>query len=143
MLFQHNLENKKCPKSLVLEHPMNPNNRFFFFFFHFYLLRLDRLFVLLETGSTPYTRQAAATQLGEVTQFHPHELHHLLHRIYRLLSSSSWETRLAAAQAVAAVVKHTPPWEPIPGGKCGKQSNMLQINYVLGSMFYRKTHTNV
>ncbi|XP_026686153.1 TATA-binding protein-associated factor 172 isoform X2 [Diaphorina citri] len=76
--------------------------------------RLDRLFVLLETGSTPYTRHAAATQLGELQRLHPHELHTLLRRTYCLLRSNSWDTRLAAAQAVGAVVRHTPPWSPMP-----------------------------
>uniref|UniRef100_A0A8D8QXG5 TATA-binding protein-associated factor 172 n=1 Tax=Cacopsylla melanoneura TaxID=428564 RepID=A0A8D8QXG5_9HEMI len=79
--------------------------------------RLDRLFVLLESGSTPYTRQAAATQLGELQRLHPHELHTLLRRTYNLLRSSLWDTRVAASQAVGAVVKYTPPWNPPEGNE--------------------------
>ena len=29
--------------------------------------RLDKIFILLETGSNPQTRKLAATQIGEVT----------------------------------------------------------------------------
>ena len=31
--------------------------------------RLDKIFILLETGSNPQTRKLAATQIGEVTRF--------------------------------------------------------------------------
>lgn len=43
--------------------------------------RLERLFLLLDTGSTAVTRKAAAQQLGEVQKLHPHELHNLLSRV--------------------------------------------------------------
>ena len=43
--------------------------------------RLDRLLVLLDTGSNPVTRKAAAQQLGEVQKLHPHELNNLLRRV--------------------------------------------------------------
>ena len=43
--------------------------------------RLDRLLLLLETGSNPVTRKAAAQQLGEVQRLHPHELNSLLRRV--------------------------------------------------------------
>nr|CAD7594396.1 unnamed protein product [Timema genevievae] len=77
------------------------------------LSRLDRLFVLLETGSSPVTRRAAAQQLGEVQRLHPHELHNLLSRITTYLHSPSWETRIAAGQAVEAVLRHVPQWDPV------------------------------
>ncbi|XP_067006130.2 TATA-binding protein-associated factor 172 [Anabrus simplex] len=76
--------------------------------------RLDRLFVLLETGSSAVTRKAAARQLGEVQRLHPHELHHLLARITTYLHSPAWETRIAAGQAVEAVIQNVPQWDP-PG----------------------------
>lgn len=76
--------------------------------------RLDRLFVLLETGSSAVTRRGAATQLGDVQRLHPHELHTLLARIARLLRSSVWDTRVAASQAVRAVLSSVPVWDP-PG----------------------------
>lgn len=47
----------------------------------FYCFRLDRLLVILDTGSTPVTRKAAAKQLGEVQKLHPHELPNLLNRV--------------------------------------------------------------
>ncbi|XP_043653491.1 TATA-binding protein-associated factor 172 [Drosophila teissieri] len=74
--------------------------------------RLDRLFILLETGSTAATRQAAAKQIGEVQKLYPHELHALLNRLVGYLHSPSWETRIAAAQTVEAILKQVPPWQP-------------------------------
>ncbi|XP_022171117.1 TATA-binding protein-associated factor 172 [Myzus persicae] len=74
--------------------------------------RLDRLFILLETGSSSVTRKAAANQLGQVVRLHPHELEPLLERISTYLRHSSWETRIAASQAIEAVIKQIPPWCP-------------------------------
>ncbi|RZF48832.1 hypothetical protein LSTR_LSTR003212 [Laodelphax striatellus] len=76
--------------------------------------RLDRLFVLLETGSSAVTRRAAATQLGEVQRLYPHELHKLLTRLNALIRSPTWETRIAAGQAVQAILDNVPQWDP-PG----------------------------
>ena len=88
------------------------------------------MFVLLETGSTPAIRKAAANQLGEVRIYslclhpsfninylqvqksHPQELLSLLKKILKYLYHSNWETRLAAAQAVEAVLKNVPVWKP-------------------------------
>ncbi|KAK3929318.1 TATA-binding protein-associated factor 172 [Frankliniella fusca] len=74
--------------------------------------RLDRLFVLLESGSSAVTRKAAACQLGEVQRLHPHELHNLLGRILTYLHSQNWDTRIAAGQAVQAIVSNVPEWDP-------------------------------
>ncbi|XP_030750463.1 TATA-binding protein-associated factor 172-like [Sitophilus oryzae] len=74
--------------------------------------RLDRLFVLLETGSTSVTRSAAAKQLGEVQRLHPHELNTLLFRTASYLRSPSWDTRIAASEAVRAIVNNVPQWNP-------------------------------
>lgn len=74
--------------------------------------RLDRLFLLLETGSTPLTRKAAALQLGEVQKLHPHELKNLLVKVRQYLHSTSWDTRIAASQAVEAIVGNVPLWFP-------------------------------
>ncbi|KAH8236804.1 hypothetical protein KR026_011206 [Drosophila bipectinata] len=73
---------------------------------------LDRLFILLESGSTAATRQAAAKQIGEVQKLYPHELHSLLNRLVGYLHSTSWETRIAAAQTVEAILKQVPQWQP-------------------------------
>lgn len=72
------------------------------------------MFVLLESGSSLATRSAAAKQLGEVQKLHPHELHTLLVRLSGLLRSPLWDTRVAAAQAVKAILLATPQWSPQP-----------------------------
>ncbi|XP_053244740.1 TATA-binding protein-associated factor 172 isoform X4 [Podarcis raffonei] len=79
--------------------------------------RLDRLFILLDTGTTPVTRKAAAQQLGEVVKLHPHELHNLLAKVLIHLRSTNWDTRIAAGQAVEAIVKNVPEWNPTPRPK--------------------------
>lgn len=79
--------------------------------------RLDRLFILLENGTTLTTRNAAAKQLGDVQKKHPHELNELLARLLKYLQSKEWDTRLAAAEAVKAVVAQVPLWTGRPGEK--------------------------
>ncbi|XP_061645267.1 TATA-binding protein-associated factor 172 isoform X2 [Phyllopteryx taeniolatus] len=79
--------------------------------------RLDRLFILLDTGTTPVTRKAAAQQLGEVVKLHPHELNNLLSKVLTYLRSPNWDTRIAAGQAVEAIVKNIPEWNPGPNPK--------------------------
>uniref|UniRef100_A0A182M311 TATA-binding protein-associated factor 172 n=1 Tax=Anopheles culicifacies TaxID=139723 RepID=A0A182M311_9DIPT len=74
--------------------------------------RLDRLFILLESGTAAVTRKAAAKQIGEVQKLHPHELHNLLSRLLTYLHSNSWDTRIAASQAVQAILANVPQWEP-------------------------------
>ncbi|XP_023219051.1 TATA-binding protein-associated factor 172-like, partial [Centruroides sculpturatus] len=73
----------------------------------------DRLFLLLDTGSSPITRKAAALQLGEVQKLHPHELRNLLAKVRQYLHSSSWDTRIAAGQAVEAIISNVPQWNPV------------------------------
>lgn len=74
--------------------------------------RLDRLFILLESGSSAVTRRAAAKQIGEVQKLHPHELHNLLNRVSVILHSLHWDTRIAASQAVQAILENVPQWRP-------------------------------
>ncbi|XP_004536960.1 TATA-binding protein-associated factor 172 isoform X2 [Ceratitis capitata] len=74
--------------------------------------RLDRLFILLESGSSAVTRRAAAKQIGEVQKLYPHELHALLNRLIGYLHSTSWDTRIAASQAVEAILQNVPSWNP-------------------------------
>uniref|UniRef100_A0A8C7DY64 B-TFIID TATA-box binding protein associated factor 1 n=1 Tax=Oncorhynchus kisutch TaxID=8019 RepID=A0A8C7DY64_ONCKI len=78
---------------------------------------LDRLFILLDTGTTPVTRKAAAIQLGDVVKLHPHELNNLLSKVLTYLRSPNWDTRIAAGQAVEAIVKNIPEWNPSPKPK--------------------------
>ncbi|KAL5254709.1 hypothetical protein ACHWQZ_G014221 [Mnemiopsis leidyi] len=72
--------------------------------------RLDRLLVLLDTGSTAVVRTAAAKQLGDIQQSHPLELQNLLQRVYVHLKSKTWESRIAAGEAISAIVQHVPLW---------------------------------
>ena len=60
------------------------------------------------------TRRAAAKQIGEVQRLHPHELHNLLSRLIVFIHSNSWDTRIAASQAVQAILEHVPQWNPKP-----------------------------
>lgn len=76
------------------------------------IFRLDRLFILLESGSSAVTRRAAAKQIGEIQKLYPQELHTLLNRLIGYLYSTSWETRIAAAQAVEAILSNVPEWKP-------------------------------
>ncbi|XP_063825309.1 TATA-binding protein-associated factor 172 [Ostrinia nubilalis] len=90
--------------------------------------RLDRLFVLLEAGAGAATRRAAARQLGEVQKAHPEELHRLLSRLMKHLRSPAWETRIAASQAVEAILANVPEWHPSPftGKKEEKEKTDLE-----------------
>ncbi|XP_063696221.1 TATA-binding protein-associated factor 172 [Culicoides brevitarsis] len=76
--------------------------------------RLDRLFILLESGSAAVTRKAASRQIGEVQKLHPHELHNLLNRTIGYLHSNTWDTRVAAAFAIQAILENVPIWDPKP-----------------------------
>ena len=83
--------------------------------------RLDRLFILLESGSNPGTRRAAASQLGEVVALRPGELLRLLARLRCLLTNKEWDTRLAAAQALESILAKVKVWQP--GQEKGDDSN--------------------
>ncbi|RKP03993.1 hypothetical protein CXG81DRAFT_8812, partial [Caulochytrium protostelioides] len=74
--------------------------------------RLDRLVLLLHTGSTPMIRSTAAKQLGEIQKQHPEDLYHLLARVLVHLRSLSWETRAAASQAIYAIAQNVAVWSP-------------------------------
>ena len=71
--------------------------------------RLDRLFTLLSTSTSASARNLAAQQLGEVQKTYPEEFHNLLSRLHPLLRSKRWETRIAAAGAITAILKELPP----------------------------------
>ncbi|CEG64225.1 Putative TATA-binding protein associated factor Mot1 [Rhizopus microsporus] len=74
--------------------------------------RLDRLVLLLDTGSTTAVRRTAAQQLGEIQKQHPGELYNLLSRVAVHLRSKAWDTRLAAGQALEAIAANVPAWDP-------------------------------
>lgn len=73
--------------------------------------RLDRLFILLDTGSNESIRLAAAKQLGEVQRVQPSDLDYLLRRIKEYSGKSIWETRVAAGQATRYVLENVVPWQ--------------------------------
>lgn len=74
--------------------------------------RLDRLILLLDTGSTQVIRQTAAQQLAAIQKDHPYELYNILGKLMPHIRSKSWETRTAAALAMSTVIKHVPLWDP-------------------------------
>lgn len=84
----------------------------------------------MESGSSAVTRSAAAKQLGEVQKLHPHELHTLLARITVYLRSTSWESRVAAGEAVRAVLNNLPVWNP-NGTNIKKGIIRSNHNYIL------------
>ncbi|CAL7935310.1 unnamed protein product [Xylocopa violacea] len=108
--------------------------------------RLDRLFILLETGTNAVTKRAAAQQLGEAQRLHPHDLHHLLARVSTLLKSPQWDTRVSAAQAVQAILAQVPPWDPEPIKKETqdgetKRNNRLNLEeFDMGKVLARSSH---
>ncbi|ODQ82572.1 hypothetical protein BABINDRAFT_164345 [Babjeviella inositovora NRRL Y-12698] len=74
--------------------------------------RLERLVILLETGSTQFIRNTAADQLSDLAKGHPEEILNLLGRVYPYLKNKKWETRVAAARAFGGIVNHSELWDP-------------------------------
>ncbi|KAG1666532.1 hypothetical protein FOA52_014429 [Chlamydomonas sp. UWO 241] len=73
--------------------------------------RLQKLFNLLEGGSSEATRKAAARQIAEIAQAHPEQLPSVLRKVSACVYSKSWDTRIAAGEAIAQLadifVHHT------------------------------------
>lgn len=74
--------------------------------------RLERLVILLDTGSTQFIRNTAADQLSDLAKAHPEEILNLLSRVYPYLNSKKWETRTTAARALGGIVNHAELWDP-------------------------------
>jgi len=58
------------------------------------------------------------------------------------LRSPNWDTRIAAGQAVEAIVKNIPEWNPTPKPKDGEMS-IPRLHYwriLFFVIFYRKAH---
>lgn len=89
--------------------------------------RLDRLVVLLETGSTPFIRNTAADQLSDLAKGHPEETISLLGRVYPFLKAEKWETRIAAAKAFGGIVSHAPLWDPNSEEAIEKEKQLQSI----------------
>ena len=77
-----------------------------------FVTRLDRLVVLLETGSTTLVRNTAAQQLADIQKQHPHELYNLLARVAPYLRNREWECRVAAGRAIGGIAENVPQWDP-------------------------------
>lgn len=89
--------------------------------------RLDRLVVLLETGSTPFIRNTAADQLSDLAQGHPEDIISLLGRVYPFLKADRWETRIAAAKAFGGIVNHAATWDPNSDVAIEKEKQLKHI----------------
>ncbi|TPX56486.1 hypothetical protein PhCBS80983_g04513 [Powellomyces hirtus] len=84
--------------------------------------RLERLILLLDTGSTATVRATAAQQIGEIQKQQPDQLYNLLGRVLVHLRSSEWATRIAAGLAIEAIAKNVPQFDPpvpLPGDDNG------------------------
>ncbi|XP_059079970.1 LOW QUALITY PROTEIN: TATA-binding protein-associated factor 172-like [Tigriopus californicus] len=88
--------------------------------------RLERLFTLLATSTSGPTLSLASQQLAQVVRTHPEELCGLLAHLHPLLHSSTWETRLAAVQALTAILKAYPA-EPRPVQAAGKEDARVKL----------------
>lgn len=73
---------------------------------------MDRLVILLETGSTALVRNTAAQQLADIQKQHPHELYNLLARVTPYLRNREWECRIAAGKAIGGIASNVLRWEP-------------------------------
>lgn len=89
--------------------------------------RLDRLVVLLETGSTPFIRNTAADQLSDIAKSHPEDVISLLGRVYPFLKAQRWETRIAAARAFGGIVANAPLWDPNSDEAIKKEQHLQSI----------------
>lgn len=98
--------------------------------------RLDRLIELLDKGSTPIIRKSAAAQIGEVVKLHPAELDKLLARIHVYLRSKSWETRIAAGHAFAAIASKVPEWHPETTTKSNIKEEPVDENSTTGQLSF-------
>ncbi|KAJ3336334.1 btaf1 RNA polymerase II, B-TFIID transcription factor-associated, 170kDa [Gonapodya sp. JEL0774] len=76
--------------------------------------RLQRLIALLDSGSTPAVRNAAAVQLGDIQRQRPQDLFLILAPVVSHLRSPSWDTRSAAATAIEEIARALPEWDPLP-----------------------------
>ena len=91
------------------------------------LSKLDNLFSLLDTGSNCSIRKAAADQIGEIQKYHPSELNNLLARIRKYLHSNTWDTRIAASQALHAVIANVTQTKLFDGSVATSNLSLLSL----------------
>ena len=76
---------------------------------------MERLLLLLENATSSVTRLEAARQLGQVQEKYPQELNSLLSRITKsYLGHTEWDTRIAASDAIEAIIEKIPSRDPSP-----------------------------
>ncbi|GFR50407.1 hypothetical protein Agub_g12624, partial [Astrephomene gubernaculifera] len=91
--------------------------------------RLQKLLNLLETGTSEATRKAAAKQLSEIARAHPDQVLSTVQKVHAYLYHKSWETRVAAGEALAYLadifVHHTPDDLHRHALACGEDAEAL------------------
>lgn len=90
--------------------------------------RLERLVVLLDTGSTQFIRNTAADQLADLAKAHPEEVLNLLSRVYPYLNSRKWETRTASARAFGGIASHAECWNPNSEGEDAEPVKLEELD---------------
>ncbi|GIL55054.1 hypothetical protein Vafri_10704 [Volvox africanus] len=95
--------------------------------------RLQKLLNLLDTGTSDATRKAAAKQLSEIARAHPDQLLSTIQKVHVYLYNKSWETRVAAGEALAFLADifehHTPDdlrWQALACGVSEEALNMAE-----------------
>ncbi|KAH3766734.1 TATA-binding protein-associated factor 172 [Pelomyxa schiedti] len=74
--------------------------------------RLDKLLLLLDSGTTRAVRQAAGAQIAWLHKCDQARLSHYLNRLAPLLHSKSWDSRIAAAYTLGMIASNVPAWPP-------------------------------
>ena len=91
--------------------------------------------MLLDSGSTPVTRKAAAEQIGEVQKLHPHELNNLLRKVNSLL----WVNELLMISTTHKFISTTKSPEFIINHHDLSQINPSQCCYIM-SVYMANEH---
>eukprot|EP00887_Chlorella_sp_A99_P001519 scaffold8.g1519.t1 len=68
--------------------------------------RLQKLLRLVEGGSSPQTRRAAAAQITGILRSHPAQLPAVLAEVAGLLRHKDWEARVAAGHCLGLIAEH-------------------------------------
>lgn len=64
-------------------------------------------------------------------------------KVLTYLRSPNWDTRIAAGQAVEAIVKNIPEWDPTPKPKEGEliclkySSSVIDLSYLLSPLLFK------
>eukprot|EP00873_Tetraselmis_striata_P035112 jgi/Tetstr1/455376/TSEL_042208.t1 len=68
--------------------------------------RLEKLFHLLQNGSTPATQQEAARQIAEIAKASPQQVPSLQRKLAACLGHNAWVARVAAGEALGQIAEH-------------------------------------